>query len=111
MPTFTMDEIKKSLGLSTTVAETSYPESVKKGFKAMGQVRGRSIPETKALIIQGIKEADRALNFNEICTLLERKKTPHLRQLLHAMADAGELIETADVSTSAMLPRFWYSLP
>lgn len=111
MPSFTMDEIKRSLGMSTTVVETSHIETTKKGFKAMGQVRGRSIPETKELILQGIKEADRPLNFNEICTLLERKKTPHLRQLLHAMADAGEITEQADVATSAMLPRFWYSLP
>lgn len=107
MPSFSRDD----LGLSATVVETSHSDATKKGFKPMGQVRGRSIPETKQLILQGIKEADRALNFNEICTLLDRKKTPHLRQLLHAMADSGELIETADLPTNAMLPRFWYSLP
>jgi predicted MarR family transcription regulator len=106
-----MDEIKQSLGLPTTVVETSHTEAIKKGFKPMGQVRGRSIPETKELILQGIKEADRSLNFNEICAYLDRKKTPHLRQLLHAMADAGQLVETVEVATSAMLPRFWYSLP
>lgn len=111
MPSLTMDEIRKSLGMSATVVETSQSEKTQKGFKAMGQVRGRSIPETKQLIKKFIEEAGRPLNFNEICMLLERKKTPHLRQLLHAMADGGEIVETADVAVSAMLPRFWYSLP
>ena len=111
MPSFTMDEIKKSLGMSTTVVETSHSEMTQKGFRAMGQVRGRSIPETKELIKKCIEEAGRPVTFNEICAYLDRKKTPHLRQLLHAMADSGEIVETADVATSAMLPRFWYSLP
>lgn len=111
MPTFTMDEIKRSLGIDPTVSVTSHSDNAKKGHKAMGQVRGRSIPETKELIKKGIKEADRALSFTEICALLERKQTPHLRKLLHDMGDSGELIETVDLAPSRMLTRFWYSLP
>jgi len=110
MPSFTMDEIKRALGIDPTVSLTSHSENAKKGFKPMGQTRGRPIPETKALIKTAIQEAGRPLSFPEICLYLERKQTPHLRKLLHDMGDSGELIETADLAPSQMLPRFWYSL-
>lgn len=115
MPSFTMEELKRSMGLdpnvSLTSASTSHSEDAKKGFKAMGQVRGRSIPETKELIKKCIMEAGRPVSVAEICTYLERKQTPHIRNLLHQMGDAGELIEEADLAPSRMLTRFWYSLP
>lgn len=111
MPSFTMDEIKKSLGIDPTVVLTSHSKNAQKGFKPMGQSRGRPIPETKALIKTAIKEAGRPLSFPEICAYLERKQTPHLRKLMHEMGDAGELIETADMAPSGMLPRYWYALP
>ncbi len=111
MPSFTMDEIKKSLGIDPTVLSTSHSENAQRGFKPMGQSRGRPIPETKRLIKTAIEEAGRPLSFPEICLYLERKQTPHLRKLLHEMADAGELVETADMAPSGMLPRFWYALP
>lgn len=110
MATFNMDDLKKSLGIDPTVVLTSHSENTKKGFKPMGQTRGRPIPETKVLIKTAIKEAGRPLSFPEICVYLERKQTPHLRKLLHEMGDAGELIETADMAPSGMLPRFWYAL-
>lgn len=111
MPTFSMDEIKQSLGIDPTVPLTSYSEIKQKGFKAMGQVRGRSIPETKELIKKGIEAAGRPMSFVEICALLERKQTPHLRKLLHDMGDSGELVEAVDLAPSRMLTRYWYSLP
>lgn len=115
MPSFTMDELKRSLGIdpnvSVTSPSTSHSPTGEKGFKRMGQVRGRSIPETKELIKKALSEADRPLSFAEICAYLERKQTPHLRNLLHQMGDSGELIEQADLAPSRMLTRFWYSLP
>jgi len=111
MPTITMDDLKKSLGIDPTVALTSHLETAKKGFKPVGQVRGRSIPETKQLIKKAIGEAGRPMSFAEICAYLERKQTPHLRNLLHEMGDAGELVETVDLAPSRMMTRFWYSLP
>lgn len=111
MPSFTIDEIKKSLGIDTTVVETSLPEKTQKGFKAMGQVTGRSIPETKELIKKGIEAAGRPLSFGEICAILERKKAPHIRKLLHEMGDSGELVETTEIAANRMLTWYWYSLP
>lgn len=115
MPSFSMEELKRSMGLdpnvSLTSVSTSHSQNGEKGLKKMGQVRGRSIPETKELIKKCISEAGRPVSVAEICTYLERKQTPHIRNLLHQMGDSGELIENADLAPSTMLTRFWYSLP
>lgn len=115
MPSFTVEELMRSMGLNPDVAltsqSTSYSPTGGKEVKRMGQVRGRSIPETKELIKNAISEAGRPLSVAEICIALERKQTPHIRNLLHQMGDSGELIENADLAPSKMLTRFWYSLP
>lgn len=115
MPTIKIEELMRSVGLDPdivmTSTSTSHSQNGEKGFKRMGQVRGRSIPETKELIKNGIREAGRPLSVAEICVILERKSTPHIRNLLHQMGDSGELIEQADLAPSRMLTRFWYSLP
>jgi predicted MarR family transcription regulator len=115
MPSFTMQELMRSMGLNPDVALTSpltsHSPTGGKEVKRMGQVRGRSIPETKELIKKAISEAGRPLSVAEICVVLERKQTPHIRNLLHQMGDSGELIENADLAPSKMLTRFWYSLP
>lgn len=111
MPSFSMDELKKSLGLNATVVTTSHTEIPREGFSRVGERRGRSIDETKALIKSAIHDAGRAMTMGEICIVLERKQTPHIRKILHDMGDAGELIEVADLAPNKMMTRFWYSLP
>lgn len=111
MPTFTPEELMQSLGMSATVAPTSHFENRREAYQRVGQIRGRSVEETKTLIKKAIQEAGRPMSFAEICAYLERKQTPHLRKMLHEMGDAGELVEEADLAPSRMMTRFWYSLP
>jgi len=111
MASFSMDDLKKSLGLDATVQSTSHTEKTEGGFSRVGQIRGRSIPETKELIKQAIIAAGRPISVMEVCAALDRKQTPHMRKILHDMGDSGELLESIDLAPSRMMTRFWYSLP
>jgi hypothetical protein len=106
-----MDDLKKSLGLNATVEPTSYTEKTDGRVSRVGEPRGRSVAETKELIKQAIKEAGRPMSYIQICAAVQRKQTPHMRNMLHQMGDSGELIETVDIAPSRMMTRFWYSLP
>jgi len=77
----------------------------------VGQIRGRSVPETKELIKQAIRNTGRPMSFIELCAAVERKQTPHMRKILHDMGDSGELLESIDMAPSRMMTRYWYSLP
>lgn len=111
MPSFSMEELKKSLGISATVSPMSHSKNQREAYQRVGQIRGRTVDETKTLIKKALTEAGRPMSFTEICAYLERKQTPHLRKMLHEMGDSGELIEEADIAPSRMMTRFWYSLP
>lgn len=111
MPSFSIQDLMNSVGMSATVAPTSHSEKQREAYQRVGQIRGRTVEETKTLIKKAIFEAERPMSFTEICAYLERKQTPHLRKMLHEMGATGELIEEADLAPSRMMTRFWYSLP
>lgn len=111
MPTFTVQQLIDELGYNATVPMTSQSEIQQTRKTRVGQVRGRSVEETKTIIKTCIKEAGRAMTIAEICVCLERAQTPHIRNILKGMAEAGELIEGADLARSRTMVRFWYSLP
>jgi len=111
MASFSMDDLKRSLGLNATVEPTSYSEKTEGRKTTVGQIRGRSVPETKELIKQAIRATGRPMSFIELCAAVERKQTPHMRKILHDMGDSGELLESIDMAPSRMMTRYWYSLP
>ena len=110
MPSFKMEELLKDAGLNATVTLTSHSEIPQMRKTKVGERPGRSVDETKALIKKCIEEAGRPVTIAEICIYLERGQTPHIRNILKAMADAGEIVEQADLARSRWV-RFWYSLP
>ena len=111
MPSFTIEQLIREAGYNVTVPMTSQSEPQQTRKTKVGQVRGRSIDETKTMIKTCIKEAGRPMTIAEICVCLERAQTPHIRNILKGMAEAGELIEGADLARSRTMVRFWYSLP
>jgi len=111
MATFSISDLMKSMGMNATVQSTSHSEKPEGRKTTVGHIRGRSIPETKELIKQAIVAAGRPISVKEVCEALERKQTPHMRNILHQMGDSGELLESIDMAQSKMMTRFWYSLP
>ncbi len=111
MPTYTVEQLMRELGQNATVSLTSHSEIQQTRKAKVGQVRGRSIDETKTLIKNCITEAGRPMTIAEICICLERAQTPHIRNILKVMAQTGELVEQADLARSRQMVRFWYSLP
>jgi len=111
MPSYTIEQLMKDAGHNVTVPLTSHSETQQTRKTKVGQVRGRSVDETKTLIKKCIEEAGRPVTIAEICIYLERSATPHIRNILKGMVEAGELIETADLARSRTMVRYWYSLP
>jgi len=71
----------------------------------------RTVDGTKTLIKEFIFKQGRPCLILEICAELDRKPSPHFRAILAEMVYAGELIKSADRGPSAVMDRFWYSLP
>lgn len=111
MPSFTIEQLMQEAGHNVTVAMTSQSNIQQNRKTKVGQVRGRSVDETKALIKKCIEETGRPVTIAEICIYLERSATPHIRNILKGMVETGELIETADLARSRTMVRYWYSLP
>lgn len=115
MARISMEELKQSLGLdpniSLTSLVTSNSEKSEKGSMRVGRIQGRTVDETKALIKKVLSGAEEPMTRGEIFKAIERKNTPHLRNILTQMVDAGEVIEDADLAPSRMMTRYWYSLP
>lgn len=115
MARISMDELKQSMGLdpkvSLTSPMTSHSEKSEKGSMRVGRIQGRTVDETKVLIKRVLAGAKEPMTRGEIFKAIERKNTPHLRNILTQLVDAGEVIEDADLAPSRMLTRFWYSLP
>lgn len=115
MPRILMDELKKSMGYSDDVQwtsmSTSNSDKSEKGKVAVGRVEGRTIEETKALIKTVLSEAEDSMTRGEICKAIERKNTPHIRNILSQMVNDGEIIEETGLAVSRMMVRYLYSLP
>jgi len=115
MANFKIEELKESLGLdpniSLTSPVTSNSAKSEKGITPVGRKQGRTVEETKILIKKVLAEATEEMTRAEIFKGLERKNTPHLRNILSQMVDAGEVIEDVDLAPSLMMTRYWYRLP
>jgi len=115
MPSYTREEFLKSMGLDPNISLTSLVTSnsaqAEKGIKTVGRVQGRTVEETKTLIKSVLSEATEPMTRGDIFKKIERKNTPHLRNILWEMVAAGEIIEETDLAVSRMMVRYWYSLP
>lgn len=115
MPTIKMDDLKRSMGIDPNIQLTSIltsnSEQSGKGKTTVGRVEGRTIEETKALIKTVLSEADDSMTRGEICKAIERKNTPHIRNILAQMVADGEIIEETGMAVSRMMVRYLYSLP
>jgi len=115
MATFKIEEL--SVG-EETVTTPSHAEKSTQTKKAVGQVGRRyqdhrPRAETEAMIKAAIGKSDNefGLTFHMIARALERSTSPHLRSIIVAMVERGELVETVDVPNNAKMVRYWYGLP
>lgn len=115
MPKFLMDDLKKAMGYSDDVhwtsSVTSNSEKSEKGLTRVGRLQGRTPEETKTLIKNVLAEATEPMTRGEIFKAIERKNTPHLRNILGEMVASGDVIEETGLSVSLTMVRYLYSLP
>ena len=111
MASFKIEDLLKTAGFDPTSSQPSQSETIQARKTRVGQRPGRSIQETKDLIKKFVEDTGRPVLIPEICIYLERVQTPHIRKILHDMAEAGELVEQADLARSRTMVRYWYSLP
>jgi len=111
MPSFTVEELKRSLGIIDTVSIPYRSDLSDTGGKTMGQANRRPLDETKTLIKSVLRREKRAMTFREIARSIDRKPTPRLRDILNGMISTGELTKQTDEAIAGNMDRFWYSLP
>lgn len=115
MPSFMMDELRKVMGydgdVHMTSPMTSNSEKSERGLMAVGRVQGRTVDETKTLIKSVLEQATDTMTRGEIFKAIERKNTPHLRNILNEMVASGEVVEETTLAVNRMMNRYLYSLP
>lgn len=114
MPSLRIEDLLKSV----TPDQNPYnvTQSLQQNNQGGAMSRGgrkdrRTVEETKTLIREFIFRQGRPCLILEICAELDRKPSPHFRAILAEMVYAGYLIKSADRGPSAVMDRFWYSLP
>jgi len=115
MATINMNDLKLSMGIDPNASETSPMTSVakksEKGSMTVGRLQGRTIDESKALIKKVLAGATEPMTRSEIFKAMDRKNTPHLRNILTQLVDAGEVMEEVELAPNRLLTCYWYWLP
>lgn len=111
MPTFTMDELRQSVGSLETVSGPSYINNIRPEIARVGQMKHRSLGETQTLIKSVMAEANRPMVRREVFRAIDRKNSPHMRKIIDDLVEVGELVKVADSTPSGTMPVYWYSLP
>lgn len=113
MPSFSMDELTKSVFGRASVAQPSHLENREGTEAAVGRRRKqqrRSSDATKKLIKEFLSEENRPVTMLEICNMLGREPAPHFRAFMREMEQAGEVEITHDFGAGPSIPRFFFTL-
>lgn len=92
------------------VVQSSHSNSLEALMSRGGRKDRRTVPQTKALIKEFIRQQDRPVLILEICDFLDRKPTPHFRAILREMVASGDLFQEQDTAPGSVLPRYWFSV-
>jgi putative NIF3 family GTP cyclohydrolase 1 type 2 len=57
----------------------------------------RALDETRRLIVDALADAAGGLTRTQICDAIQRRKTPHLIEIIEALVDEGYLIRTIKI--------------
>ena len=112
MPTFSMDELKQSFGLSSASdARQKAKSSPVETGEAVGQVRRdrrRTKDDSERLIREFLWAQDDWVLFLDICDALNRRPNRLLRQIVNDMVASGELLQEVDHGAGPLIPRHLY---
>lgn len=111
MPNININGVVYEVDFDTDVSMTSNSKNREKGKIAVGQVDGRTVEQTKTLIKTVLSLAEEPMTRGQISKAIDRKNTPHFRNILTELVNAGEVIEVVGVSVSLTMARYFYSLP
>lgn len=111
MPSFKIEDLLRDAGHNVDVTVTSHSNPQGMRRTKVGERPARSVDETKTLIKKCIGEAGEAQTVAQLCTYLERGDTPHIRNILKAMVQDGELIEMTSLARSRTMVKYSYNLP
>lgn len=109
------EELRRQLDAIVTVTPPSQQKKPERGQRVVGEKKyqdHRPREETETLIKNMIQEAGRAMTFNQIARGLNRSTSPHLRALLMAMVERGDLTEEIGAAPgNPNMTRSWFDVP
>ena len=108
MPSFSMEELQKSVHGHAFNARELAPKE-QEGTRRMAGRRGkRPTAETETLIKNFILGSAEPVTMLQILDHIERKPAPHFRAIVDELVRSGQVARAQDHSVGGNLPRFWY---
>lgn len=111
MPSFSMDELQKSVhGHALNAQEMT--QNQREGVTRMVGRRGkRSMAESETLIRNFILQSENPVTMLQICDHIGRSPAPHFRAIVDELVRTGQVAKAVDTSVGGNLPRYWYWRP
>lgn len=111
MPSFSRDELERSVPGGALNAHSTH--SILKGEEVtrVGRKkkdRRRKADETAVLIKKYLVKRGTWVTLLDICDHLDRSPGPHVRRILDALIDQGEVERVQDYGAGPVIPRYLY---
>ncbi len=111
MPSFSMDDLKKSVYGDAFNAQELPQKKAEEGFTMVGRRGKRSTEESALLIKTFILNAQKPVTMLQICDHIQRAPAPHFRAIVNNLVRVGIIDKFEDVSEGGNLPRYLYWRP
>lgn len=111
MPSFSREELEKSVHGSALNAHSTHSILKAEEVTRVGRRkkdRRRTADETAKLISKYLLKQRGWTTLLDICDHLDRSPGPHVRRILDAMIEAGEVERIQDFGAGPAIPRYLY---
>lgn len=111
MPSFSREDLERSVGGSALNARATHSILTSEEVARVGRKkkdRRRSADDTTKLIKKFLIKQAGWVTLLSICEHLDRDPGPHLRRIIDAMIDAGEVLRKTDHGAGPSIPRYLY---
>lgn len=111
MPSFSMEELKKSVHGNAFNAQEMPFKKAEGAITMVGRRGKRSMSESETLIKNFILGSSEPVTMLQICDHIGRKPAPHFRAIVDNLVNTGQVARAQDHSVGGNLPRYWYWRP
>lgn len=108
MPSFSMDELRKSVFGHAFNAQELEPKKAEEVIRVVGRRGKRTTEQSETLIREFILGAEEPVTMLQICDHIGRVPAPHFRAMVNRLVDAGIVEKSEEVGEGGNLPRFKY---